>query len=75
MPHIDISMFAGRDDETKKKVAEAVVETMMKELGCQRNHLSVAIHDYDPAEWNENEKVGSKVDKSKLYAGEVFENK
>ena len=73
MTHIDISMFAGRDDETKKKVAEAVVETMMKELGCQRSHLSVAIHDYDPAEWNE--KVGSKVDKSKLYAGEVFENK
>ena len=66
-------MFSGRDDETKKRVAEAVVETMMKELGCQRSHLSVAIHDVDPAEWND--KVKSTVDASKVYAGEVYENK
>ncbi len=25
MPHIKIDMFAGRDDETKKKVADAIV--------------------------------------------------
>ena len=70
MPHVDISMFAGRDDELKKKVADAVVETMVKELGCQKSHLSVAIYDYDPSEWNE--KVGSKVDSSSIYAGEVY---
>ena len=73
MPHVDISMFSGRDDETKKKVADAVVETMMKELGCKKEHLSVAIHDVDPADWND--KVKSKVDVSRIYAGEVFENK
>ena len=73
MPHVDISMFAGRDDETKKKVAEAVVEAMMDSLGCQRSHLSVAIHDVDPAEWND--RIRSKVDPSKVYAGEVYENK
>ena len=73
MPHVDISMFAGRDDETKKKTAEAVMEAMMESLGCQRSHLSVAIHDIDPAEWNE--KIHDKVDKSKVYAGEVYENK
>ena len=70
MPHIDISMMSGRDDETKKRVAEAVLETMMKELGCQRSHLSVAIHDVDPADWNET--VHEKVDPSKVYAGEVY---
>ncbi len=73
MPHIDISMFSGRDDETKKRVAEAIVETMMKELGCQRSHLSVAIHDVDPADWND--KIKANIDTSKLYAGEVYENK
>ena len=73
MPHVDIRMFSGRDDETKKRVAEAVVETMMKELGCQRSHLSVAINDVDPADWNE--KVHDTVDPSTVYAGEVFENK
>ena len=70
MPHIDISMFTGRDDETKKRVADAVVETMMKELGCQKSHLSVAIHDVDPANWNEV--VHDKVDASEVYSGEEY---
>lgn len=70
MPHIDISMLSGRSDELKKKVADAVVDTMVEALGCQKSHLSVAIHDYDISEWNE--KVHDKVDKSKVYAGEVF---
>ena len=73
MPHIDISMFSGRTEEKKKEVAEAVVEAMMESLGCERSHLSVAIHDIDPAKWNEE--VKAKVDDSKVYAGEVFENK
>ncbi len=73
MPHVEINMFKGRDEETKKKVAEAIMETMMKELGCQRSHLSVAINDIDPADWNET--VHDKVDVSTVYAGEVFENK
>ena len=72
MPHIDISMFSGRDDETKKRVADAVVDTMIKELGCQKSHLSVAIHEYDPSEWNEN--VHDKVDVSKVVTGEVYKH-
>ena len=66
-------MFAGRTEEKKKEVAEAVVEAMMESLGCERSHLSVAIHDIDPAKWNEE--VKAKVDASKVYAVEVFENK
>lgn len=73
MPHIDINMFAGRDDETKKRVADALVETMIKELGCAKEHLSVAIHDVDPAEWDE--KIADKVDEAKVFAGKVFRNK
>ncbi|MCQ2567811.1 MAG: 4-oxalocrotonate tautomerase family protein [Mogibacterium sp.] len=73
MPHIDINMFAGRDDETKKRVADALVETMMKELGCAKDHLSVAIHDVDPAEWDEQ--IADKVDEAALYAGKVYRNK
>ena len=66
-------MFAGRSDEQKKKVADAVVEAMMDSLGCERSHLSVAIHDVDPDKWNEE--VKNTVDASKVYAGEVFEKK
>ena len=70
MPHIEINMFAGRDDETKKRVAEAIVETMIKELGCQKSHLSVAIHDVKPENWNEE--IGATVNKDELFAGEVY---
>ena len=73
MPHIDISMFAGRTEEKKKEVAEAVVEAMIESLGCERSHLSVAIHDVDPEKWNEE--VKNTVDAAKVYAGEVFEKK
>jgi len=73
MPHVDIRMFSGRTDEQKKKVADAVVEAMMDSLGCERSHLSVAIHDVDPDKWNEE--VKKTVDASKVYAGEVFEKK
>lgn len=70
MPHVEINMFAGRDDETKKKVADAIVETMMKELGCAKNHLSVAIHDVEPSKWNQE--VGETVNQDELFAGEVY---
>jgi len=73
MPHIDIKMFSGRTEEKKKEVAEAIVEAMMESLGCERSHLAVAIHDVEPDKWNEE--VKNKVDASKVYAGEVFENK
>ena len=71
MPHVEINMFAGRDDETKKKVADAIVETMMKELGCAKNHLSVSIHDVNPADWNQE--IRANVNQDELFAGEVYE--
>lgn len=70
MPHITIDMFAGRDDETKKKVADAIVETMMTELGCAKEHLSVVIHDVKPEDWNSE--IEANVNKDELYAGEVY---
>ena len=70
MPHIKINMFEGRTDELKKKVADAIVETMMKELGCERSHLSVAIHDVKPENWDEE--IGAKIDKDEIYAGQIF---
>ena len=71
MPHVEISMLKGRPDELKKKVAEDIVQAMTDSLGCERSHLSVSIIDVDPAEWNE--KMGAKVDKDTIYAGELYE--
>ena len=70
MPHIEINMFTGRDDETKKKVADAIVETMMKELGCAKDHLSVSIHDVKPENWDDE--IGANINKDELYAGAVY---
>ncbi len=73
MPHVEINMMSGRSEELKKKVAEDIVQAMMDSLGCERSHLSVSIIDVDPAEWNE--KMGKKVDKETIYAGELYEAK
>lgn len=70
MPHITIDMFAGRNDEAKKKVADAIVKTMMNELGCAKEHLSVSIHDVKPENWNSE--IEANVNKEELYAGEVY---
>lgn len=73
MPHVEINMMSGRPEELKKKVAEDIMQAMMDSLGCERSHLSVSIIDVDPADWNE--KMGKKVDKETIYAGELYEAK
>lgn len=70
MPHIDVRMFPGRDDETKKALAEKIVEVAMVQLGCAKEALSVAIEDVEQGEWNEQ--VADTVDESKIVAGEVY---
>ena len=55
------------------KVAGATIfddDSKKEELGCQKSHLSVAIHDVAPENWNEE--VHDKVDASLVYSGEVY---
>ncbi len=59
MPHITIQMYPGRDDQTKKKLAEAVLETAARELKREKEHFSVSIVDVPQDEWKE--KVYDKV--------------
>lgn len=70
MPHIDVRMFPGRDEETKKALAEKIVETAMEQLGCPKEVLSVAIAEVAPAEWNEQ--VAETVDAEKIVVGEMY---
>ena len=53
MPHITIQMYPGRDDATKQKLAEAVLETAAKELDRGKEHFSVSIVDVPQDEWKE----------------------
>jgi len=52
-------MYPGRDDQTKKKLAEAVLETAARELKREKEHFSVSIVDVPQDEWKE--KVYDKV--------------
>ena len=59
MPHITIQMYPGRDAETKKKLAEAILKTASEELKRGPEHFSVSIEDVPQDEWTE--KVYKKV--------------
>ena len=53
MPHITIQMYPGRDDQIKKRLAEAIVETASRELERGKEHFSVSIVDVPQNEWKE----------------------
>ena len=63
MPHITIQMYPGRDEETKKRLADAVLETASRELKRGKEHFSVSIVDVPQDEWKE--KVYDRVLKDK----------
>ena len=53
MPHIAIKMYPGRDEETKKRLAQAILETASKELNRGKEHFSVSIEDIPQENWKE----------------------
>lgn len=72
MPHVEINMFVGRDEDTKQRLADAVFETVCQELGCSREHLSVSINDVESKDWNS--KVASKVNTDTIYTGQLYKS-
>ena len=59
MPHITIQMYPGRDAETKKRVAEALLKAASDALAREKEHFSVSVVDVPQDEWKE--KVYDKV--------------
>jgi 4-oxalocrotonate tautomerase len=53
MPHVIVKMHAGRSQEMKQKIAEAVTKVIMTEGGAREESISVSIEDFAPAEWME----------------------
>lgn len=51
MPHISVKMLKGRTEEQKIKAADAVKEALASSLGISDAHITVAIEDYTPEEW------------------------
>ncbi len=53
MPHITIQLYPGRDEATKKRLADAILEAASKELAREKSHFSVSIVDVPKDEWKE----------------------
>lgn len=53
MPHISVKMLKGRTDEQKQLAANKLTDALCEALGCTPEHVSVAVEDYTPIEWQE----------------------
>ena len=51
MPHVLVKMYAGRSDQQKAKLAQAVSKAVDAELNCGEDAISVAIEDVNPQAW------------------------
>jgi len=54
MPHIDITMYPGRNDEIKNRLAEKVQQTVANELKVDKGVVSVSIEDVPKEKWDEH---------------------
>lgn len=61
MPHIDITMYPGRDDKRKKEIAERVQDFISKEMEMDKKFVTVSIEDVPVEEWDEH--MASMTDK------------
>ncbi len=53
MPHVVVKMYAGRPDDVKQRLAQAISRAVVEIAGTKPSSVSVAIEDYDPDEWPE----------------------
>ena len=53
MPHVIVKVYAGRSEEQKSKLAEAVSNAVMSSLNCEEKSVSVGIEEFAPADWKE----------------------
>lgn len=56
MPHIDVSLYAGRTPEIKKEMADKIAKFFIDELGFQDSHVSVTMTDTDKETFTEDVK-------------------
>ena len=56
MPHVAITMIPGRDEETKRALAQKTQAFLERELGIDKKFISVSIQDIPPEDWAESMK-------------------
>lgn len=51
MPHFTLQLYAGRSEEQKARIAEALAKAVVDSNGSSADAVSVSIEDVDPADW------------------------
>lgn len=51
MPHVNVRMYAGRSEDDKARLAEAIGQALIQILGSTERSISVAIEDVAPDDW------------------------
>ena len=75
MPHISVKMLKGRTEEQKKRLSSALSEALIKTLGVSDTHVSVAIEDFTPVEWQDEFKREITDKKAVLYKAPKYDPK
>ncbi|MBC7090810.1 MAG: 2-hydroxymuconate tautomerase family protein [Nitrososphaeria archaeon] len=61
MPVVQISMWAGRSDEQKKKIIEGVTNVLCDVLGIKPENVTVIIYDVEKKNWGKSGKPSSET--------------
>ena len=48
MPHVAVMLYPGRDEETKKKIAETMHKALVDQMNMPAEAVSVTIAEYTP---------------------------
>jgi len=67
MPHVLVKLYAGRTDQQKTKLAEAITKAVMSTLKLGEESISVAVEDIAPAQWTEKVYKLDILNNPKLY--------
>lgn len=53
MPHVIVKLYAGRSEQEKQSLADAIVEAVKSALKSDEKTISVGIGDVKPEDWAE----------------------
>lgn len=70
MPHISIKMYPGRNEETKKQLAEKTRDFFASEMNADKKYFSVSVEDVSPENWESE--VVNKIPEKNLYIKSNF---
>jgi len=53
MPHVCVKLWPGRSEQTKQRLADAIVQDVVNIIGCSEDSVSVAIEEVSSGDWKE----------------------